>query len=102
MQDLSKKTNEVSITLNTDELSPAQVRLIKSINSLLGHVLIAEDETEYFEISSELMKKTAELIQLAGFAEANKNMAYGEQAVEFAVDFLHEALDRKKLHNIDN
>ena len=102
MQDLGKKNNEISITLNTDEMTPTQIRLIKSINSLLGHVLIAEDENEYFEISSDLIKKTAELIQHASFAEKNKNMAYGEQAVEFAVDFLHDAMDLKKIHNIDN
>lgn len=102
MQGLGQKEKELNIKLNIEELTPTQVRLIKSVNSLLSHVLTAEDEAEYFEMSAELMKKTAELIKHSTFAEDHKNMSYGEQAVEFAMDFLNESLDQKKIHNIDN
>ena len=98
MQSLGQKQKELVIKLNIEELTPTQVRLIKSINSLISNVLSADEEAEYFDMSSELIRKTAELIKHSEFADQNKNMAYGDQAVEFAIDFLHE----NKVQNIDN
>lgn len=102
MHSLSQKEKELLIKLNVEELSATQVRLVKSVNAMLAQVLTADDEAEYFEMSAELMRKTAELIKHSAFAEQNKSMSYGEQAVEFAVDFLNESLDEHKIHNIDN
>jgi cyclopropane fatty-acyl-phospholipid synthase-like methyltransferase len=102
MQNLGQKTNEINIKLSTEELTSTQVRLIKSIHALMAHVLTAEDEPEYFETSADLLKKTAELIKHSSFAQQNKEMSYGDQAVEFAVDYLNETLEGNKLHNIDN
>jgi hypothetical protein len=100
MQGLS--TKELTIKLNTEELTPTQIRLLKSVNSLLTHVLTAEDEAEYFDFSAELLRKTAELIKHAQFANQQTHMNYGEQAVEYAVDFLNENLDKNGAGNIDN
>lgn len=100
MQSLSQKDKELLIKLNVEELTPTQVRLIKSVNSLLAHVLTAEDEAEYFEVSAELMRKTAELIKQSHYACDHKEMSYGEQAVEFAVDFLNDNMIDKA--SIDN
>ncbi len=102
MQDLRHEKNELLLKLNAEELTPTQVRLLKSVMSLLGHVLTAEDESEYFDCSADLMKKVAETIKHADFATKNKKMAYGNQAVEFAIDFINETLDQNKLQNIDN
>ncbi len=102
MESLSQKEKELVIKLNVEELTPTQIRLIKSLNALVAHVLTADDEPEYFEVSADFLKKAAELIKHAGFANQNKNMEYGNQAVEFAVDFLNESIDQQKLHNIDN
>ncbi len=102
MHSLSQKEKELLIKLNVEELTPTQVRLVRSVNALLAHVLTADEEAEYFEMSAELMRKTAELIKHSSFADQNKGMSYGEQAVEFAVDFLNESLDGNKVHNIDN
>ena len=103
MHGLGKITsNELLLKLNTEEMTPTQIRLIKSVNALISHVLTAEDETEYFEVSAELIRKTAELIKHSSFAASNTSIPYGEQAVEFAVDFLNESLDSGKIGNIDN
>jgi hypothetical protein len=102
MQNLNQKNNELLITLNVEELTPTQVRLIKSVNSLMAHVLIAEEEGEYFEASAELLKKAAELIKHSSFAVDNKGMNYGDQSVEFAVDFLNESIAENPLRNMDN
>lgn len=102
MQSLSKKEMELIMKMDTDGMSPTQVRLVKSIHALLAGVLSAEEEGEYFEASAELMKKTAELIKHSAFAVTNKNMSYGNQAVEFAVDSLNESMDENKIQNLDN
>jgi len=96
MQSLSKKQMELILKMDTEGMSPVQVRLVKSIHSLLAHVLSSEEESEYFETSAELMKKTADLIKQSAFATTNKNMSYGDQAVEFAVDTLNESLEENK------
>lgn len=101
MQDL-RKDKELVIKLNIEDLTPTQVRLLKSVTSLISQVLSADDESEYFEVSAELMRKTAETIKHAEFANQNKSMAYGDQAVEFAIDFLNESMDQNKIHNLDN
>lgn len=102
MQHLTKKDHELLIKLNVEEMTPTQVRLLKHITSLLTNVVSADEEAEYFDSSSELFKKVAELVKHSQFAEANRNMNYGEQAVEFAVDNLNESLDSNNLHNMDN
>lgn len=102
MQDLNKKESELLIKLNVEEMSAVQVRLVKSINSLMAHILTAEDEAEYFDASANFMKKAAEIIKQADFVKNNPGMQYAEQAVEFAVDFLAESIDENKVGSIDN
>lgn len=102
MQDVRPETKELQIKINVEELSPTQVRLIKSVTSLLAQVVTSDEESEFFEMSAELMKKVAETIKHSDFAEQNKKMSYGTQAVEFAIDFINESLDQNKIHNMDN
>ena len=96
----TSKDKELTIKLNTEDLTPTQVRLLKSVNALLTGVLTAEDEAEYFEASAELMKKVAEVIKDASFPKSHTSIDYAEQAVEYSVDFLHENLNNKE--SIDN
>ena len=102
MQDVKPENKELHLKINVEELTPTQIRLIKSITSLMTQVVTSDEESEYFEMSAELMKKVAETIKHAHFSEQNKKMSYGTQAVEFAVDFLNESLDQNKVHNFDN
>ena len=102
MHTLSQKEKELLMKLNTEGLSATQVRLVKSIHALLANVVSSDDESEYFESSAELLRKTAELIKHSNFALDNKSMSYGDQAVEFAVDTLNESMDENKIQNLDN
>ncbi len=102
MHHLGKKEQELLIKLNVEEMNPTQVRLIKNITALLTSVVSADEEAEFFDSSSELFKKVAELVKHSQFAEANRKINYGEQAVEYSIDNLNESLDGQSLHNIDN
>lgn len=88
--------------LDTEGLSSTQVRLVKTIHSLLATVISSDEESEYFEASAELLKKAAEVIKHSHFASENKSISYGDQAVEFAIDSLNECLDGNKVQNLDN
>lgn len=96
----TQNQKELTMKLDTEGLSTAQVRIIKNLHSLIANVLTTDDESEYFEMSAVLLKKTAELIKHSQFAVENKNMTYGEQAVEFAIDTLNEEIQDKV--NFDN
>jgi hypothetical protein len=102
MHGFTEKDKELLISINSEHFSQAQLRLIKRINSLLANVLSCEDESEYFETSAELMKKSAELIKLSNFATENKKIPYGNQALEFAIDTLSESINSKDLSSFDN
>jgi hypothetical protein len=102
MQGLGHSNKEIVIKINTEDLNATQIRLLKTINALLAHAITAEEEAEYFETSAELLKKCAEVIKHSNFADKNPSMAYGDQAVEFALDFINEFMDANKIHNIDN
>jgi hypothetical protein len=102
MQSLTHKEKELLMKIETEGLSNAQVRLVKNIHALLANILVSDEESEYFETSADLLKKTAELIQEANFSVQNKKMAYGHQAVEFAVDSLTESMDENKTQILDN
>lgn len=101
MQDV-RTNKELLIRINVEEMTPTQIRLIKNVTSLLTSVLSSDEESEYFELSSELLRKAAELIKHSDFANLNSDMSYGDQAVEFAIDFINESLELNKMHNIDN
>ena len=102
MHSLNQKQNELVMKMETEGLTSTQVRLIKSVHALLATVVTADEEGEYFDASAELLRKTAELIKHSNYAIENKQIAYGDQAVEFAVDFLNESMDENKIQNMDN
>lgn len=100
----SPKDTTLNLKIDTFDLNNSQVRLLKHINTLLVHVLSAEDEAEYFEISAELIKQTATLIKTSNYlsgSAAQKNMI-AQQAVEYAIDFLNEKLSEENSILLDN
>lgn len=100
MPHLAAKKNELLIKLDVEQLTPVQVRLLKSINALLTNVMTAEEEAEYFESSAELLRHAAEFIKAANYPKSHRTMDYAEQAVEYAVDFLNERTAEKD--SLDN
>jgi hypothetical protein len=99
------KERMIRIEIDGSELTPAQVRLIRSINTMLAHVLITENEEEYFEGSAEFMRMCAALIKQAHFTENLKsvnNIPYAQQALEYSMDVLQEYVTNSKVVNYDN
>lgn len=101
----SLKNSMIKIEIDGSELTPQQVRLIKSLNTMLTHVLLTENEEEYFEGSAEFMRMCAALIKQARFTEELKdqsNIPYAQQALEYSVDVLQEYVTASKVVSYDN
>lgn len=92
------------IEVDASELTPAQVRIMKTLNTLVSHVLTTENETEYFDGSAEVMRMCASLIKQARFIDEEKlaSIPYAEQALEFSVDVLQDHITNMKVTNYDN
>lgn len=101
----SIKSKKCFIEIDTTELSPSQVRLIKSINTMLTHVSTTDEENEFFDGSSDLMRMVSSLIKQANFSHFNSvdsEIPYADQAIEFSIDVVQDALERRKVVNWDN
>lgn len=99
------ETKNIDLKFDATELTPQQIRLVKSIATLLGHVLTTDDEAEYFEGSSELMQLIAGAIKQSNFNNIwceNKDIEYSTQALEFCIDNLGDHIYSKKVVRLDN
>ena len=99
------KERMIRIEIDGSELTPNQVRLIRSLNTMLAHVMLTENEEEYFEGSAEFMRMCAALIKQAHFTENLKdssNIPYAQQALEYSMDILQEYVTASKVITYDN
>jgi hypothetical protein len=99
------KNKKSKINIDEAELNPAQARLIRSLNALLAHVLVTDDESVFFDGSAEVMRLCASLIQQARFADEFKgygDVPYAQQALEYSMDVLHEHMSDAKVVSYDN
>ncbi len=96
-------STDLVFKVDTRDMSPAQVRLLKQIQTLLIHTLTAEEESEYFEASAQLLRQTAQLIKHSHFPEVNRAaIPYAEQAVEYAMEALGETMAVGSRGDLDN
>ncbi len=101
----SIKNQVIKIEIDGSDLTPQQIRLIKSLNTMLAHVMVTDNEEEYFEGSAEFMRMCASLIKQAHFTEKLKgidNVPYAQQALEYSMDVLHEYVTNSKVVTYDN
>jgi hypothetical protein len=76
-----------------------------SAHSLKAHVLVTENEEEYFEGSAEFLRMCAALIKEAHFTSKLKgkgNVPYADQALEYSMDVLQEYVTNSKVVSYDN
>ena len=103
--DKPAKTQELHITVDSQELSSQQKRLLKSVTTLLAHVMTTDEEGDYFDSSSEVMKLVAGAIKQANFTSIwreNTEIPYSVQALEFCIDHLNEEIHSDELVRYDN
>ena len=101
----AKNDSILNLQIDTSELTPNQVRLIKSLNSLLLGVITTDDEAEFFDDSAEAMRICASLIQQSDFTQQynyNKAIPYADQAIEYSIDILQEQMSSRKVTIYDN
>ena len=101
------KNNDPNLTRHVagDELSPSQIRLIRSLNIILNHILSTPDENEFFEGSAEMMQICASLIKQSNFAaivDKKSKIPYAKQAIEYAIDLLQEQIQNTSFTKYDN
>lgn len=93
----------LKLTVDTRDLTPTQVRIIKQAHTMLLQALTAEDEAEYFEAAAQLLKQSMQAIKHANFPVTQRDgIPYDEQAIEYALDGLNEALNTNGHINLDN
>jgi hypothetical protein len=101
-----KKTEQImNIEVDTEGLAPAQIRLVRSLHSILVHVLKAEDEDEFFDGSAEFMRLCASIIKQSKFPEQLENQGeipYADQALEFSMDILQDYIGEENIVTYDN
>ncbi len=102
MSNLTKENKTFTLEIDTEGMSPQQIRLIKSINSMLTHVITTEEEDEYFDSSSELLRLVASAVKKANFSQNDQGIQYSLQALEFCVDTLSDQVYEEDLIKYDN
>lgn len=101
----TKQEKSIALEVDVTELTESQVRLIKSINSMLTHVVTTECEDEFFEGSAEFMRMCASLIRQARFAsnlKSSSDIPYADQALEYSMDLLQEHILKSRVVRFDN
>lgn len=95
---------KIFIEIDTTEMTAAQVRMLKTLNSLMSHVLVTENEGEFFDSAAEVMRMAASLIKQANFTNDMKgnDIPYAEQVLEFSIDVLQEHMSQAKVVSYDN
>lgn len=105
MSEFNKDTHKhLQIKLDVSELNQQQIRLLKTLNTMIVQVMTAPDEAEYFENSAEFLKLAASVVKQSNFAETNKGtgVAYADQALEYSLDTISETLQSAKIVTFDN
>lgn len=93
----------LKLTVDTQDLTPAQIRILKQVHTMLLQTLTAEDEAEYFEAAAQLLKQSVQLIKHSSFPAAQRDgIPYGDQAIEYALDSVNESLEANGHINLDN
>lgn len=91
----------MTIEIDTTNLNELQTRLLKRAVALLNHVNHTEEEPEYFETSSELLRVVAQIIKFSNINKPGSDVEFADQALEFCVDRLADQIYQKELVKFD-
>lgn len=105
MNTFKVQENKLKVDIDTTELKSHQVRLIKSLNTLVSNLMTTDNEEDFFETTNELVRMIANAVKKSNFAEVyceGEAIPYAEQALEFALDHLSDEIHQGKFVRFDN
>jgi hypothetical protein len=93
----------LKLEIDTKGMNPTQVRLLKSWNTLMAHVLLTHQEDEFFDGSAEVIRICAALVKQSNFASLTKSeIPYAEQVLQYSMEILQEHMEEEKVVSYDN
>ncbi len=103
---MSNEKQFLTIKLDASELTPAQVRLLKYLNSMLLNTITTGDEADYFDCANEAMRMFATLLRGASFTQIEQikdsDIPYERQVIEYCLETIYEDMARGKIATFDN
>jgi ABC-type uncharacterized transport system substrate-binding protein len=102
---IKAKEQTVTLAIDTTELKAHQVRILKTINALAQALMTTDNEEDFFEGTTELVKAIANAAKKSNFTEIyskGEAIQYAEQAIEYAVDHLGDDLQQGSFVRFDN
>ena len=94
-----KKPHPLS-DISLDKMNPAQIRLIRSVASVIKSLLETKKESDFFNNSAELMRLSASLIKQSSFSL--EDPLHSNQALEYSLDILQDYMANAKVISYDN
>lgn len=93
----------LKVAIPTKGLHAQQIRLLKAVIPGLLEILTTEREDIFFTQSKETLRIWATMVKLSNFAEKNSgSLAYGNQAIEYAIDEIIDGIKSKNFIQLDN
>lgn len=97
---------ENKVTLNTQDLTEKQLRILKQIHFLSIEAMKTDCEVEFFEKSSMLMNQMAKALMHSHFGGADEfdfdKIPYAKQALEYSMENLEDLLEGKISEDFDH
>lgn len=93
------------LSIKTEGFTESQIRLIKSLHSLIENVLFTKEEDDYFDSSAEIIRICASLIKQAQFIkelEVKSEIPYSQQVLEYSIDLLEESINNSDIIRYDH
>ncbi|MBT3585414.1 MAG: hypothetical protein HN509_10950 [Halobacteriovoraceae bacterium] len=107
----AKKTKKLSeekvetIKIDTEDMAESHIRILRTLTSILSHVVTTDDEAEFFEGSAEALRLCASLVKQAKFTKGFRGMdgvPYSKQALEYSLEVLQEQIEKASVITYDN
>jgi len=94
---------KIYFEIDGNKLDSHHVRLLKTFNRLMTHVLSTSNESEYFDGAADALRMCASMIKQSNFVENSvDDIPYAEQVMEFSMDTLQEFMSDSKVVTYDN
>jgi hypothetical protein len=104
MEEHMSSEKNLTVEFETTNLTSDQIRMIRTVCTILMQVVGTDEESEFFEESAELLRKCAALITESKYGKASRDgeIPYATQAIEYSLEILQDYLSESKVVAYDN